>query len=396
MLSKDRVIGEMYRWTAKPWEDDLITLLIVDTNHKIHKMEMYPLPVVDEEEEEDDDDEEDALENLQRAPTKFVKYPSLLHEKYTDRLLDQASHRPDMKWLVVEKVHGLNCSVRVHENTCMTISRRNAELKEGDKFYSVPKVMSSIQSKLNALRRLYGEEIIVYGEYCGGDYPGVMSPSLNSVRVQPGSLFYCADNQFLIFDVFLMRTRRFDDYFAMIEKVRSVGLNALEPWHVGSLAEMLNVKPDGTQTRVPELFGLGPLENNFIEGFVIRPEFEPDEGCLLGRMILKNRRKEFRARVWKDGGDKGEKKPTRDCKLFNENQYRAICAEATVERFQSVRSKELEITKQTVVDKKEMSRYMILMMNDILQELEMDNVNAETMRRAKNVVNKLVREQLLF
>ena len=306
-----------------------------------------------------------------------MRYPSLVHEKDVPATIAKLS--PDIKWMVTEKMHGANMSFRVNpEKQSIDTYRRNGPLKPGDVFHGWEKVRDSIREPLLRLADRLSSEIVVFGELVGGYYPGC-GPAV--AIVQKG-IYYTPNHEFIAFDIYNVEQDMFLDVDRLIELADCYGLRVIRPWYRDmSLAEIFRLEHENEVTRVPEMFDLPRIENNFIEGWIIRPEqAEP-------RVLLKHRTRRFFHR----GEQVDVNAPIKqDPKVRNNVFIEAVKDSLTKERFEAVLSKELEIK-----SKSEISKYIGLVSDDILEEMEEEdrNQNAITLRIMNGMVARFVREQ---
>lgn len=270
----------------------------------------------------------------------MIKYPSLIHEKEIRDWKDDTR-----RWMVFEKMHGCNFSMRVRGKE-VEAYRRNGKLAPGEKFYGWESHKARYADALLNLSGLFGGDICLFGELVGGFYPG----GKRNTPVQK-YIYYCASYEWIIFDVYAVSEDRFLGYDEFASALEREGLLVAKPWYRdATLDEILQMERESEITRVPALFGLEPVAGNTIEGWVLRPEdgLEPHG--------IKLRTKRFRDRAHREDVPvlPPAEKPEVDDALLD------LVSQA---RFENVRSKEQEIQSRS-----EIPRYIDLLVEDILQE----------------------------
>jgi Rnl2 family RNA ligase len=114
----------------------------------------------------------------------------------------------------------------------------------------------------------------VYGELFGGMYPHKNVEKVPNVGKIQNGIYYHPDIQFMIFDATYTTTQesspRYFDYDVLINYLVTVQLKFCPILKRGKLDDLLKLDPY-FQTTIPDLFGLPKIENNFAEGYVIKP-----------------------------------------------------------------------------------------------------------------------------
>lgn len=316
----------------------------------------------------------------------MLKYSSLVHEKHASRM------PLDLKWMVTEKMHGTNMSFHVDSNT-IQVFRRNGPLVEGDKFYSWEKVKAKLTPGLLKIAEKVGGPITVFGELIGGYYPGCkQTESLIQKHI-----YYTPNHEYVVFDMYNHETQRFMDVDEFIGLAQYGGLHVIQPWYRNmTLDDIFKLNHETECTRVPEQFGLEPVPDNGMEGWVIRPETEPTDG---NRCLLKHRTQRYKDRAEVDDVNAPPKK---DKIHPNQDFLNRIRCMLTPERFQAVASKELEIQ-----SKSEIGKYIGLIQQDLIDEIDNDersdiddddnlfqDQNQVTLRQVNNMIGVFVRENI--
>ncbi len=132
-------------------------------------------------------------------------------EKEVAYLRLQGFDHPDIKWCVLEKVHGSNFAFYMDIDD-LKVAKRSSFLKDGDNFYQYLRMRESngykIRDVWNQLVAMEYEleEIIVYGELFGGLYPHPEVERLSNVQKVQKGVFYSHDIHFYCFDIMVNGT----------------------------------------------------------------------------------------------------------------------------------------------------------------------------------------------
>lgn len=243
---------------------------------------------------------------------KFIKYPDI-ENSYRQEFVDKIKEMGygDIDYIVTEKIHGANSQVAYDINTGeFFYGKRSEFLEEGEHFYNLRAVIKgyekSIADMAQRLKRDLGEfgqrleSMTVFGEICGGSYPHPdVVKDKNASKVQKG-VFYSPKNVWLAFDIaytiadverpFFLSYGKFD-FYCMMHNIPSVPCIIL----VESLDEALAVAND-RESSVYKLYDLPKLDNNIMEGVVIRP-FDLDTWFGMSRLVLKNKNEHFKEKA---------------------------------------------------------------------------------------------------
>lgn len=212
---------------------------------------------------------------------EFRKYPSITNSYQQEFLENVHTYHGTGKWIVQEKVHGANFAIYANAEKIQAASR-NGFIDPDDNFYSYSVPLSKYSHSVKLMASNLGE-IIIYGELCGGNYNGERQGKMVQRGVQ-----YCPENEFLIFDIVI------NDHFMVFDEVVNLAceynLKLCPVLHHGTLGECIDY-PNEFITKVPDIFGLSPIDGNICEGVVIRP----NNNCWWGdhRIILKNKNSKF-------------------------------------------------------------------------------------------------------
>ena len=322
----------------------------------------------------------------------FKKYPKI----------ENKLERPpfDCEFVIGEKLHGVNFQLDYDRLSKELIAgRRNGPLKQGDKFYNWQDILVQYGSSVVSLSSyLDNQSIKIYGELYG---PGVQK-----------EIKYCDTVRFIVFDVYLPEVDKFLDYDLMYDLAAKAGFHVVKPLERGLFEDLVKFDVQNKPTTIPEeldrLFGLDlpqkRLENNFMEGIVLRPvveppkiqDFDPDipESTISSnyehrhnRYVFKIKSDKFleKATPWKSKPEDSEDM-TSKLEIFQEY--------INANRFNAVRSKEEEIQSM-----KEIPKYIKLMYQDIVEDLLKDDPEFELkdkkiIGRVNGLIAQLVRTEI--
>lgn len=182
-----------------------------------------------------------------------------------------------------EKIHGQNISFRINNENIEIRSRKvvigyftkenihTCDLITLEISQSILKVINHIQEKLSGKNG----EIIIYGELFGGYYNNKKGPK----RIIQHGIQYDKNHRFLIFDISI------DDKFISLDllyyiigsilKLQTIPI-FLCSVNFNEVLDFINDNINSTESKIPQLYGNEKIENNFIEGFVLRIGNNPD------------------------------------------------------------------------------------------------------------------------
>lgn len=244
----------------------------------------------------------------------FSAYPSITNHyqarfiRILESLIDSGRVPADEPFYFTEKVHGANLQIYIGEDGIRP-ARRNALLNDGESFNGAWELVDELRPKLLELRTAVLREhptakvVIVCGELCGGEYPGV-KPIKPVSRVQTG-VFYSPDHVFYAFDIAIQSEN--GDVTFLDWNQASAMLSAVELFRattdgvmtakdlVTELVQHNTIRhiPSTFESTIPARLGLPSLPSNVAEGYVIRPNktyFDRDGGS---RIIFKYKSSKF-------------------------------------------------------------------------------------------------------
>jgi len=225
---------------------------------------------------------------------KYESIDGAWNKKFMSYLEGTPFVKSDVAWVVTEKIHGSNFAFYMDQDE-ERLGKRNSFIKEGENFFQC---LRMTQREAYKIREMWDylaldyecEELIVYGELCGGNYPhpDVQRPS--TVKAIQKGVYYAPDVEFVVFDIYF--NGEFMDYYHMVHCCEKVGLHHVLPLFLGTFYECLQYSNEFPST-IHEYFDLPPIENNFCEGIVIKP-VEPKYFDNSDRVMVKSKNDKFR------------------------------------------------------------------------------------------------------
>lgn len=202
---------------------------------------------------------------------KFTKYPKIentYRKDFLDHIIDEG--KTDGTWLVTEKIHGANFSFWANKKE-VKMAKRSCLLPDDNNFYGAQKIWKKLASRIMNIYLYYHprpKEIAVMGEIFGGSYPHPKVCANSQAKKVQSGIYYCPDNQFLIFDI------KVDDEYLDFDEMQKVcelfGLPCIGALAVGSFKEMVKHKNKFSST-IHKCYHLPKIKDNICEGIVIRP-----------------------------------------------------------------------------------------------------------------------------
>lgn len=231
----------------------------------------------------------------------FYSYPSI-ENSYREEFINKiyAHGYGDERYYVTEKIHGSNTQLSYDGNE-FKYGTRSHYLVENEKCYNVQPLLDKIKSVLEAEYKRLKEDVptlrnvIIYGEVYGGCYPHPdVKVNNHASKVQKG-VYYSPNNEWSAFDFCYVDDNGKHFYpgsqfinLCQTNNIRYVPVLAI----VDTLKEALEFNNAGESTVGP-LLGYPELENNTMEGVVIKPL---DKDLWMGqtRVVIKNKNDKFK------------------------------------------------------------------------------------------------------
>lgn len=267
----------------------------------------------------------------------MVKYPSLINH-YRKKELDRFDVSPDKRFVVTEKIHGANISIRFNHNGTVDWYSRKQKIT-GDNFYNAELVFEEFVEKHNDLKEYamgHNIDLILFGELYGGN-------------VQSG-VYYGNEKKLIFFDLCIVENGK-EELRSPETAFRFFDLFNIPSVPVLSVCLMLQALEYNTRFN-SELTPSGYEKDNLCEGVVIRAFFENITSYQGKRFIIKKKNDEFKER---------QKKNKPRVELSDDVKYWANVFELYVhpERLQSVYSKHGKIESENDIGK-----YIKLVLDD--------------------------------
>lgn len=236
----------------------------------------------------------------------FKKYNSIensYREKYINAIYDAGYGAASTRYHVQEKVHGANMSIYCN-GKIVKFASRNHMLADGEKFYGIDVISQDISVKVLTLwHMIQGHlidkpltSLIIYGELFGGNYPHKDVPKHNNTPSIQTGVFYSPDNKFIAFDMYVKLgvvggSGRLIEISLMNDLLDEAGIMRCRSLLTDTLDKCL-VYPNDNPSIIHTQLGLPPIDDNIMEGVVIKPEIS----CYLKngtRVIIKNKNEKF-------------------------------------------------------------------------------------------------------
>eukprot|EP01129_Flabellula_baltica_P016885 TRINITY_DN918_c0_g2_i1.p1 TRINITY_DN918_c0_g2~~TRINITY_DN918_c0_g2_i1.p1 ORF type:complete len:349 (-),score=88.25 TRINITY_DN918_c0_g2_i1:32-1036(-) len=211
----------------------------------------------------------------------------------------------DTQWHVMEKIHGSNFSFIINGDTYQC-ARRTGLLSTGERFYGWELIDDKYGHKMTQIFQQVAEAVeedmddvalvTVFGELFGGIYPHPDVPDLGYQFVQKG-VYYTPGIEFAVFDIMVTGsdgTVLWMDWTTAMDILEANEMFYVKPLMTDVLSECRKFDIQINST-IPALLGLPPLDQNIIEGVVMkcvdRMKIIPSDRGI--RRILKKKNKKF-------------------------------------------------------------------------------------------------------
>lgn len=172
-------------------------------------------------------------------------------------------------WCLQEKIDGTNFSLWYNGKDYRWASR-SGFLGGMDDFFNCDEVVEEHQEKIKKIYEYIGatDHVAVYGELFGGCYPHPDVTRVDGAAKIQCRVKYSPGNHFYAFDV--LKDGEFMNIQEALDALNACGFLAAEIEFSGTLDECLEKNPN-FETKLPERLGLPKIENNFSEGYVLKP-----------------------------------------------------------------------------------------------------------------------------
>ena len=301
----------------------------------------------------------------------WVKYNSIINltssmmeKEYEPKSVNIPTY-PNIQYVGIEKVHGSNFSIICDIDNTISYARRKDKLKKDERFHDYLNVMEQHQDCIKKIKTEIEKIntapvlITIYGELFGGKYNHVDVPKQIKMAAVQKEIDYHPNFKFIPFDIKV--NNKFLNWNKFVELIKETNFKLLEPLIRGDYNTVINFEVEKQITKIPLLYNLPPIRDNFMEGIVIKPT-EDLYDKRHNRIIIKKKTKQFTEKKLKPKNV--IEVPEKIRKLTNE-----IGCYITPNRLNNVISKELEITK------KDFGRLIKLLLEDSFDEYQKENEN---------------------
>lgn len=200
---------------------------------------------------------------------------------------------PGGPWAALEKIHGAQMMIAIAGGE-VRFGKRKAWLAEDEPFFGWQLVRAALTERARAAARTLGApQVVLYGELFGGGYPHPAVPEVPGLQPVQTGVWYAPDLRWAIFDALVAEGDEDEGELLALRELMEVaggaGLMTPPVVRAGSRPQV-EATPVRAPTRVPAALGLPPIEDNFAEGLVIRPDQRGRPGA---RPIYKRKIAEF-------------------------------------------------------------------------------------------------------
>jgi hypothetical protein len=205
----------------------------------------------------------------------IVNYNIELRELYKDKLSEFC--------YIQEKIHGQNVSFRVTYGNVIEVRSRNQIIGTytNDTLINCTEIVTEsivrdILQMIYVLKFKYKhvDEFIIYGELFGGYYNNKRCDK----RIIQHGVQYSTDHNFIVFDVSV--NGEFLDYFDLAEinsfNNRNLPLYGGEPLTLDKSIDLILGTIETAESQIYKLYGEEYIENNYVEGFILRSLNDPN------------------------------------------------------------------------------------------------------------------------
>ncbi len=228
--------------------------------------------------------------------SSYEKMPSNL--KKLGLKEEDFSKMEKLKWVVTEKVHGANFSF-VYEQRTLKFAKRKEYLSWQDDFFGFQLVANQLEDQIIQLfeelnTKYQSDKLMIYGELFGGKYPhNEVNADKNLQAIQTG-VYYSPNIHFCAFDIAIENsdTKQYLDYETATQLFEKYNLLYAKPLFIGKFSEAVEFNTRIHST-IPQELNLPPLQENLIEGIVVKPFNHTPKSGISTRPIIKLKNKEF-------------------------------------------------------------------------------------------------------
>ena len=302
---------------------------------------------------------------------KFKKYSSIensYREKEIEKIVTNGFASDDIEYIVTEKVHGTHLSLLSDRND-VKVAKRTSILNDAElsKFYDADIMYDKYKDNIKELAKYIidkydANEVQIFGEHFGGIYNDETEKGYSKIQKE---VQYIPFTDFIVFDILLKNN--YKDVFMNWDEVKNLsnkfGLKIVPELFRGTFEEALEY-PNEFITKVPELYGLEPIEGNICEGVVIKPlkDLRLPTG---DRVILKNKNDKFKEK------GKVKKSKNKAVKTLTDDEKRRV--QEITRYFEENRIQNVLSKGDVKLDWKQFGKLSGLFFKDALEDFIKDN-----------------------
>jgi len=324
----------------------------------------------------------------------FKKYSSITNhydKKFVDRIKLELK---DEMFVATEKIHGANFSF-VHnlENGVLNVAKRSGIIQSGEKFYNWEyidcNVFENIRESIRYIKKLYPhmdiKTIQFIGEIYGGNYPHTDVEKIKEFSSIQKGVYYYNKIGVMIFDILITHWKK-DEYktfympFNQVENVCKRHNIPLVPIiKIGKINELLEIDVENMKSQVYKYHELPEIDDNIVEGIVIKP-YEKDIWFGLHRVIIKKKGSKFKEK-------QKVRKPKVEKQLSDEQNkvLNKLLEYVNVNRINNLKSK----IGEDEFSFERFGKLLGLLNKDVIEDYEKENKNTLDKKEWKQVTKEL-------
>lgn len=233
----------------------------------------------------------------------YYKYPHIENHylsAFIEKIYNNVPNADEIEWEVTEKIHGTNVQIAT-DGEQIRAGKRTSPIEVGENFYNALHVMKFMHEPImklwEHLKGNYPEisQIICYGELFGGCYPHPDVPAIvGESKIQQG-IWYSPYKSWMCFDIAFERVDGSFEFVSPHAKREYCSMFNIP--HVPVMGVVKGLKgalslSNHELSRVFSYFNLPAIENNTMEGIVMKPEnYDIEMG--FDRCIVKSKNPDF-------------------------------------------------------------------------------------------------------
>jgi Rnl2 family RNA ligase len=223
-------------------------------------------------------------------PIEFIKYRSI-HRTDLKNCIDKI-YQDGLSvgtWVATNKLHGTNFSLMASADKVLPCTRERI-LPPEENHFGYKAMMPYLHRAIINMQSYFGKNIQVYFELFGGSYNHPNVPVNKNFSSCGKGVFYCPWIDVRVIDINV--DGKYLDWDEMCVIAKEHGLTPVKEMKRGTFEEMIGLDPEFEDPTYLD-YQLPKIEDNFSEGYVIRPL--EDKYFRNGRrLILKNKSLKFK------------------------------------------------------------------------------------------------------